>query len=129
MLKLQDFQARVGAVEVKGKVTKVTLGTSRNANAGKKNSDGGWVEPDWVYSNWFCTFFGEDAKKLEVGDIVSVQDAQLKNEKFVKENGDAVYSTQMTVFEGKWSWKDKKPAKSSPKTTKAKKAEETNEFE
>lgn len=106
MIKAQKFQARVGKVESAGKVTKVTLGTSRNANAGKKKSDGSWEDANWTYSNWFATFFGDTAKRIQVGDVLTIEEAQISKEVWEHDNKKD-YPLQFLVFDGKWSWKAK----------------------
>ena len=106
MIKAQKFQARVGKVEVAGKVTKVTLGTSRNSNAGKKKQDGSWEDANWTYSNWFATFFGDTAKRIQVNDILTIEEAQISKEVW-EHDGKKDYPLQFLVFDGKWSWKAK----------------------
>ena len=116
MIKAQKFQARVGKVEVAGKVTKVTLGTSRNANAGKKKSDGSWEDANWTYSNWFATFFGDTAKRIQVNDILTIEEAQISKEVWEHDNKKD-YPLQFLVFDGKWSWKAKGGKKDSTPET------------
>jgi len=106
MIKAQKFQARVGKVEQSGKVTKVTLGTSRNGNAGKKKGDGSWEDANWLYSNWFATFFGDTAKRIQVGDVLTIEEAQISKEVW-EHDGKKDYPLQFLVFDGKWSWKAK----------------------
>lgn len=125
MLKTQKFTARVGKVEVVGKVTKATLGTSENQNAGKKKSDGSWEDAVWVYSNWFATFFGDTAKKLQEGDVLEVEEATL-SKKLWEHDGKKDYPLSMLVFDGKWGWKSKGAKKHKENKEESNSQEETD---
>ena len=117
MLKIGS-KAKVFKVEPFGsKGTRVTLSTVRNA--AKKDE-----EAKWVYSNWFCVFWNDEARKLAKDDRIIVEDFSVTSEAYEKD-GVKTYPTQVTVW--KWHYADKASQSSSKSASKPAKQEEEDD--
>ena len=124
MLKVENFRAKVGKVTQQGKVMNILLFTSRNGNMGKKKQDGSWEDANWVDSAWFATFFGDEAKKIGVGDILTITKASLTKELY-EHDEKKDYPLKLNIFDGNWSWK----SKGKPKSGKTESKEDKNDFD